>query len=90
MRRKRRLVVLLPVNNFHGAPSQHKGWSHHDGEAQLLGLAEGAGFICAHAARGLLDVQLGQNLIPLVTVLCVINALGLCSPDLHIALACMS
>lgn len=84
-----RLLLPIPVNDFHRSASQHKGWPHHDREAQLLGLAQGTGLVCAHAPGRLLDVQLGQNLVPLVTVLGIVDALGLGAPDLHIALACM-
>ena len=81
-------LVCVPVDNLHGSASKHKGGADHDREAQLLGLVQGTGLVRAHATRRLLDVQLGQDLVPLVPVLSIIYALGLCAPDLHIALAC--
>ncbi len=87
-RLKRGGVSTIPVDDLHGSASKHEGGADHDREAQLLGLVQRTGLVCAHATGRLLDVQLGQDLVPLVPVLSIVYALGLGAPDLHIALAC--
>ena len=81
---------LRPVDNLHGTATQHKGGSDHDGVAQLFGLLQSTLLVGCHAARRLLDVQLGQDLIPFVSVLSIVNVLWLCAPDADIAITYMS
>ena len=80
---------ISPVYNFHGAPTKHKAWPDHDRVAQLVGHLEGGRLAGHHCARGLLDVQLGQQLVPLVPVLALLDVLRLRAPDLDVAIACM-
>ena len=77
-----------PIDNLHRAAAQHEGGPDHDGVAQAGGDLDGALLAGDHVARGLLDVQARQDLVPLVAVLRLINALGRRPPDLYVALSC--
>lgn len=81
--------LAAPVNDLHGTASEHKGRSDHDRVAKILGCGKSLVFTGDHGPGWLLDVQLGEHIIPEIPVFCLIDVFWLCPPDLDISIACI-
>mmetsp|Transcript_894 Transcript_894/g.2080 ORF Transcript_894/g.2080 Transcript_894/m.2080 type:complete len:1014 (-) Transcript_894:28-3069(-) len=81
------LELLVAVHDAHGAAAEHKAGAHHAGVSQLGGLCQRLLLAGGSAAGGLVNVELGQHLDPLLAVLRRVDGLGLGAPDLDNAIA---
>lgn len=77
-----------PVHDLHGAAPQHKGGADHDGVAQLLGSCHSLSLAGHHVAGRLVNLELCQQIKPLVAVLRTVDGLWLRAPDADAAIPC--